>query len=293
MPTSSTESIRVNARGVEFHCLTMGSGPLALLLHGFPDSARSWIPLMQRLADSGWRAVAPYMRGYAPTAVPDDGCFQTAALAADAVALHEALGGDADAVIIGHDWGAPATYGAALLAPDRWRRVVGMAVPPGAAMGAALVGNLPQLKRSWYMFFFQHPLSDLVVAANDLAFIDMLWADWSPGFDGGEAVAATKDALRDPANLAAALGYYRATLGEGKKDPALADLQARMGAEVPTQPLLYLHGANDGCIGREVAEFAADMSPANVNVRIVEDAGHFLQLEQSDAVARHVLGWIS
>jgi pimeloyl-ACP methyl ester carboxylesterase len=293
MATSNPKSLRVTARGVEFHCLAMGTGPLALLLHGFPDSARSWIPLMQALADNGHRVVAPYMRGYAPTAVPADGCFQTAALSADAVALHEALGGDENAVIIGHDWGAPATYGAALLAPERWRRVVGMAVPPGPALGAAFVGNLAQLKRSWYMFFFQHPLSDLVVGANDLAFIDMLWADWSPGFDGADAVAATKDALRDSANLAAALGYYRATLGDGKKDPALADLQGRMGSEVPTQPLLYLHGANDGCIGREVAEFAAGIAPSNVDVRIVDGAGHFLQLEQPSIVADHVLEWIS
>ena len=139
----------------------------------------------------------------------------------------------------------------------------------------------------------RHRLLDMVVAANDLAYIDMLWDDWSPGFDGGDAVAATKNALRDPANLAAALGYYRATLGEGKKDPALADLQARMGSEVPPQPLLYLHGVNDGCIGREVADFAAGIAPANVDVRIVEGAGHFLQLEQPRAVAEHVLGWIS
>lgn len=293
MSPSEPTSIRVEARGVDFHCLTLGDGPLALLLHGFPDSAHSWQPLMDRLANAGWRAVAPFMRGYAPTAIPADGCFQTAALAADAVALHEVLGGDGNAVVIGHDWGAPAAYGAALLAPERWRRVVGMAVPPGPAIGAALVGNLNQLKRSWYMFFFQHPLSDMVVSANDLAYIDMLWSDWSPGFNGAEAVAATKNALRDPKNLAAALGYYRATLGDGKKDPRLADLQGRMGSETPTQPLLYLHGVNDGCIGREVAEFAATTSPATVDVRLVEGAGHFLQLEQPNAVAEHVLGWIS
>ena len=293
MSETSPSSIRVDARGVEFHCLTVGEGPLALLLHGFPDSPHSWLPLMNQLARAGRRAVAPFMRGYAPSAVPSDGCYQTAALAADAVALHEALGGDADAVIIGHDWGAPATYGAALLAPERWRRVVGMAVPPGPAMGAALVGNLEQLKRSWYMFFFQHPLAEMIVAANDLAYIDMLWNDWSPGFAGGEAVAATKNAIRDPKNLAAALGYYRATLGDGKKDPSLADLQTRMGSEIPTQPLLYLHGANDGCIGRDVAEFASTMAPSNVDVRYVDGAGHFLQLEQPDVVGRHVLEWIS
>ena len=293
MGSQRPNEFTVTARDVEFHCLSIGDGPLALCLHGFPDSPRSWVPLMARLADAGFRAVAPYMRGYAPTAVPVDGCYQTAALSADAVALHDALGGTSEAVIIGHDWGAPATYGAALLAPERWRRVVGMAVPPGNAMGAAFVTNLTQLKRSWYMFFFQHPLADLVVGANDLAYIDMLWNDWSPGFDGAAALSATKDALRAPENLAAALGYYRATLGDGKKDPALAGLQARMGSEVPTQPLLYLHGVNDGCIGREVAEFAATTCPPNVEVRHIDGAGHFLQLEQSDVVAEHVLGWVS
>ena len=271
----------------------MGDGPLALCLHGFPDSARTWLPLMSKLADAGYRAVAPYMRGYAPTSIPVDGCFQTAALATDAVALHEALGAGSDAVIVGHDWGAPATYGAALLAPDRWRKVVGMAVPPGGAMGAAFVTNLTQLKRSWYMFFFQHPLADLVVGANDLAYIDMLWNDWSPGFDGADSLRATKDALRSPENLAAALGYYRATLGAGKRDPDLDELQARMGTEVPTQPLLYLHGENDGCIGREVAEFAAASTPPNVEVRFVSDAGHFLQIEQPGVVAEHVIGWLA
>ena len=293
MPSPSPDEITVTARGVEFRCLSLGTGPLALCLHGFPDSPRSWMPLMSRLASAGFRAVAPYMRGYAPTSVPPDGCYQTAALSADAVALHDVLNGDADAVIIGHDWGAPATYGAALLAPERWRRVVGMAVPPGGAMGMAFVTNLVQLKRSWYMFFFQHPLADLVVGANDLAYIDMLWNDWSPGFNGADALAATKDALRAPENLAAALGYYRATLGDGKKDPDLAELQARMGSEVPTHPLLYLHGVNDGCIGREVAEFAASTAPSNVEVRFIESAGHFMQIEQPDVVADHVIEWIS
>jgi len=103
------------------------------------------------------------MRGYAPTAVPADGRYQTGMLAMDAIGLHEALGGDGDAVIIGHDWGATATYGAAAYAPERWRRVVTMAVPPSGAVGAAFLGNLAQIKRSWYMFFFQHGLSDLVV----------------------------------------------------------------------------------------------------------------------------------
>jgi pimeloyl-ACP methyl ester carboxylesterase len=232
------------------------------------------------LADAGYRAVAPFMRGYAPTSVAPSGVYQTAALARDANALHEVLGGDSRAVIVGHDWGAPSACGAAIDAPQRWSKVVSMAVPPGPALGAAFLGNLTQVQRSWYMFFFQHGLSNHVVAANDLAFIDMLWSQWSPGYDATEDLAHVKAALRESGNLQAALGYYRATLGDGKRDPDLAELQQRMGAEHPTQPLLYLHGMNDGCIGREVADAARAMSPANVRYEFIPNAGHFMQLEQ-------------
>ena len=249
-------------------------------MHGFPDSPHTWRHLMPELAKAGYRAVAPFMRGYAPTSVPSSGVYQTAALARDANALHEALGGDEHAVIIGHDWGAPSVCGAAIDAPERWSKVVSMAVPPGPALGAAFLGNLAQVQRSWYMFFFQHGLSNHVVAANDLAFIDMLWSQWSPGYQASDDLSHVKSALRDGANLQAALGYYRATLGDGKRDPELAELQQRMGGEYPKQPLLYLHGENDGCIGREVAEAARGMSPANVRYEFIANAGHFMQLEQ-------------
>src|SRR5579875_2156225 len=114
-----------------------GDGPLALCLHGFPDTARTFRHLLPRLAAAGFRAVAPWLRGYAPTALAPDGAYQTGALAFDACALHEALGGDADAVVIGHDWGAFAAYGASAYQPERWRRVVAMAVPPPASLATA------------------------------------------------------------------------------------------------------------------------------------------------------------
>jgi len=273
-----------------FEC---GDGPLALCLHGFPDSPHTWRHLMPALAAAGYRAVAPYMRGYAPTSVASSGVYQTAALSRDANALHEALGGDRRAVIIGHDWGAPSVCGAAIDAPDRWSKVVSMAVPPGPALGAAFLSNLAQIQRSWYMFFFQHGLSNHVVAAADLAFIDMLWAQWSPGFDARDDLQHVKASLRSPENLQAALGYYRATLGEGKRDPELAALQQRMGGEYPSQPLLYLHGENDGCIGREVAEAARAMSPANVSYAFVADAGHFMQLEQPERVNELIVNFVA
>src|SRR5947209_19249834 len=105
----------VKANGVGFEYLEDGppDGPLALCLHGLPDTARTWRHLLPELAAAGFHAVAPWMRGYAPTEVPADGRYQTGALVADAIALHDGLGGDGRAALIGHDWGAIAAYGAA------------------------------------------------------------------------------------------------------------------------------------------------------------------------------------
>lgn len=281
----------VTAGDLEFGILTAGDGPLVLCLHGFPDTAWSWRHLLVELAASGRRAVAPFMRGYAPTQVPHPGYFQTGALAADAVALHEALGGGDDAVVVGHDWGAPAAYGAANLAPDRFRRVVGAAVPPGGALGRGFL-SYDQLQRSWYMFFFQHALADVVVPIDDLAFIERLWRDWSPGHEPGDDLDHVRRALGRPENLTAALGYYRATLGDGPRDPDLESAQSATGA-VPAQPLLYLHGADDGCVGLDVAELARpDITAAGSRMEVVDGAGHFLQVEKPEIVDRLILDFL-
>lgn len=286
----ATREGRVTANGVDFVYLEEGDGPLALCLHGFPDSARTWRHLLPALAAAGYRAVAPWMRGYAPTAVPADGRYQTGALVADAIALHDTLGGDGDAVLIGHDWGAMATYGAAALAPERWRRVVAMAVPPAGNVSQGFL-RYDQLRRSWYMFFFQHPLADVVVGADDLAFVERLWADWSPGHDPAADLPAVKDALRDPANLQAALGYYRATLGSVAPDPALEAEQGATALPTP-QPTLYLHGADDGCVGVEVAQGAEAFLGPGSAVGILEGAGHFLHLEMPDEVNLRIVEFL-
>lgn len=286
MPT--IESGNVTANGVDFAYLSCGDGPLALCLHGFPDSAHTWRDLLPALAEAGFRAVAPFLRGYAPTAVPADGRYQIGVLAQDALVLHDVLGGDASAVLVGHDYGAAAAYGAANTAPERWRRLVTLALPPGDAFVEALLTNVDQLKRSWYMFFFQHPLADVIVAGNDLAFLDRLWADWSPGFAAATDLALLKPSLRDPANLAAALGYYRAALGGVGLDPALEPLQSAA-QQMPVVPTLYLHGTTDGCIGSDVVSAAAASAPGNVSVEQIVGAGHFLHREQPAAINRRVL----
>jgi pimeloyl-ACP methyl ester carboxylesterase len=287
------QSRSVSAQTNEFVVLEAGGGPLALCLHGFPDSAHTWRHLLPALAQAGFHAVAPFMRGYAPTAIPADGCFTTGALVADAIALHEALGGDERAVLIGHDWGAEAAYGAAAFAPDRFRRLVTLAIPP-AALDLRLFSDHRQLKRFWYFFLFQTPLAETVVGADEMAFIDRLWQDWSPGYDAREDLKPVKECLRDQDNLKAAIGYYRAALGAGH-----LDVDGRYAAEqeavrqLAPQPTLYLHGDQDGCVGIElVGDVEQHLAPGSLKV-VVAGAGHFLHLEQPEVVREQIVAWVA
>ncbi len=281
----------VHANGLTFGYLEAGSGPLALCLHGFPDSAYTWRHLLPVLAEAGYHAVAPFMRGYAPTGVPEDGAYQTGALAADANALHEALGGAGDAVLIGHDWGAAATYGAVAHAPERWRRAVAMAVPPVAALLSSFF-DYAQLKRSFYIFLFQTALAEGAVAADDLAFLDGLWADWEPDYDAAEDLEHVKACLRAPDNLAAAIGYYRAMLDPSRHVPAYAGEQEATG-RTGERPILYVHGGVDGCLDPGMVHEAGRHLPPGSRAEVVSGAGHFAHLRNPEVVNGLILDWLS
>jgi pimeloyl-ACP methyl ester carboxylesterase len=282
----------VSADGLDFSCLTDGpsDGPLALCLHGFPDTAHTWRFLLPELAAAGFHAVAPFMRGYAPTALAPDGRYQIGALVRDANSLHDALGGDERAVLVGHDWGALATYGAVAHQPDRWRRAVTAAVPPTAAIGMSLF-TYAQLRRSWYMFFFLSPFAEVALPLDDYSFIDGLWADWSPGYDGTWDVARVKESIGDSEHILAAIRYYRAMYDSSLQAPELADEQAAALQPTP-KPTLYLHGRDDACmllesIGHPL-EFLADGS----EMQVVDAAGHFLHLERPDVVNPRIVEFL-
>ncbi|HEY4408799.1 MAG TPA: alpha/beta fold hydrolase, partial [Acidimicrobiia bacterium] len=166
------------ANGLKFHFVEAGEGPLALCLHGWPDSPYSYRYLLPALAEAGYRAVAPYMRGYHPTEIPKE-LTNTTALAGDVVGLRQAFQGDSRSVLIAHDWGTVAAYGGAAREPDGWRRVVIMNVPP-LAYDAKVMFTYPQLKREFYWWFHQMDIADVVIPMNDYSYIDGIWADWSP-----------------------------------------------------------------------------------------------------------------
>jgi pimeloyl-ACP methyl ester carboxylesterase len=250
---------------------------------------------MPALAAAGYRAVAPFQRGYAPTAIPADGGYTVTDLIDDANGLHEALGGDGDSVIIAHDWGIVGGWGAPVHAPDRWRKVVVANVPPLQVYGQLLLAP-EQIYRLCHFWFFQYALADAVIAAADFAFLDYIWSRWSPGYDAADDLSRAKDCLRDPANLAAALGYYRAAFDPARfgTEEWTAEHGGAWGA-IPTQPTLYLHGSQDGMIPLDdasLAQIGALLSKGSEATRI-ENAGHFLLAEQPEQVIDRVIPFLA
>ncbi len=287
------EEIVVDAHKIQLKALYSGekSNPLAIILHGFPDSPKSWVPLGLRLVDLGFRVVIPWMRGYYPSPIDPDGQYLTGALAMDAIAIHEYLGGDERSVIIGHDYGAMALYGACALDSSIFKAAVAASVPPSGSIAEGFL-SYDQLKRSWYMFFFQSPIAEFAVAQNDLNFIERLWQDWSPGISSQEYISDAKSALREPGHLNAALSYYKAVLNPTTPPEDLIIAQSKT-TQISNVPTLYIHGHNDGCLGIEVAKSALKYLPENSKMEVVSDAGHFLHVEKPDIFNDLVCAFVS
>lgn len=274
----------VEAGGLRFGVLADGprDGPLALLLHGFPDHAGTWRRLQPVLAGRGYHAVAPWMRGYAPTDRGERHHLRD--LVGDANALHQALGGDREAVLIGHDWGAAVAYRAAVAAPDRWRRIVTMAVPPEPVLADAR-RDPRQLARSWYMLAAQVPGAEHLLGRT----VRTLWRRWSPGRRPQRPdLEGVASALPDVAHRRAALDYYRSHA----RDALRGAFPARRGV-TPRCPVLYLHGVDDGCIRVAHARDARTvLTGALDRVEIVDDAGHFLHLDRPEVVNAAVVDFL-
>jgi pimeloyl-ACP methyl ester carboxylesterase len=280
----------VKVGGDTFHYLSEGdaNAPLALCLHGFPDHPHSFRPMMRRLADAGYRAVAPWMRGYSPSVL--SGPYHADQLAADANSIGDALSPDAPYALIGHDWGAVTLYQAIAAQPDRFRCAVAMAVPHPLAFFDGFRRDRGQLLRSWYMLFFQLPfLPELVVPRDDFAFVDRLWRAWSPGY------ALDPDARAElhrclGASMPAPIEYYRAIA----QPPREAYARFKKGTErgATTVPTMMLHGANDGCISVELSRGQERYYEGPFEFGVIEGAGHFFPLEAPDATADRVLAWL-
>ncbi len=282
---------QVTANGVRYAYIEEGAGPLVLLLHGYPDSAYSWQHQIAALAAAGYRAVAPFMRGYPPTEVPLGGFFDRATLASDVVALIDALGGGERCDLVGQDWGAAIGYGVLGAFGERIRRAVILAVPHPVVIRQTLRRSPAQVLRSFHWFLFQLPwLPERLVRVRGGAFLEFLWWLWSPRYDDRAHVAEIRRTMATPAVAQATLAYYRAAMQERFRDPALAELYERLDRpiEVPTRVLC---GSRD-MRGRMLEDQRA-MFRAGYDWHIVEGAGHFLHRERPDEVNRLLIDWLS
>ena len=281
----------ITANQLNFGYVEAGNGPLILALHGFPDHARTFRHQATAFAAAGYRLVAPFLRGYKPTDVAPDGIYHVAALVQDTIALLKGLS-DEPAVLIGHDWGAAVAYGVAAVAPERIRKLVTMAVPHGG-LNKAFITNRTQLKRSWYMFFFQSALAEAAIPHNNFDFLEQTWRDWSPSWDfPPEEIALLKETFQKPDVVSAALAYYRHMFNPPRLPEALKAIQKEMRTPI-TVPTLYLHGAQDGCIGADVSQGMEKRFSGELRQVIIPDAGHFVHQEKPELVNQLILEFLA
>jgi pimeloyl-ACP methyl ester carboxylesterase len=281
---------RVQLPSIELAFIERGQdGPLVLCLHGFPDNATTWLPTLDRLAAQGYRAIAPFMRGYYPSAVAQNGDYSVVTLAQDVLELIEYFGkadaeGKKSAIVIGHDWGGLAAYAAANMAPEKISKLV--------VAGAPHMHKAPftfgQLFKSWYVLLFQLPwLPEWLVARNRFRFLDVLYANWSPRWTVNTAhLDSVKASLSATGALPAALGYYRCMLRRMNK------ANWKIMSRKTTVPALVFSGQADGSTGRELFNTSAECYEQLRALVKMSGVGHFPHLEEPEAFASEVLAFL-
>ncbi|QWE18334.1 alpha/beta fold hydrolase [Polynucleobacter corsicus] len=280
----------IEANGIKFAYHEEGQGPLIVLLHGFPDIASTWSHQVPTLVAQGYRVVTPYLRGYAPTEIPQDGFYDKATLVEDIAAFINGLSGGEPVYLVGQDWGAIIAYALLAAYPELITRVVVMAVPHPGQVTESLV-NPRHIHRSFHWWFFQ--LADLpekAILANNQAFIDYLWAYWTiPSHRDEQHIQAVKKTLEKPGVLAATLAYYRAMFDPAKADPNLAAVREKMARPIKV-PTLALCGRED--LRAELMLEQSQYFTGEYDFQLVDNAGHFLHREQPEAVTKLIISWL-
>ena len=311
MPSSRT----IAANGIEQFMLEQGEGPLVLLCHGWPELSYSWRHQIQPLAQAGFRVVAPDMRGFGRTSAPADvSAYSIFDTVGDMVALVAALG-EKQAVIIGHDWGAPVAWHAALFRPDMFTAVAGLSVPPPFRGRARPLESLRANGiTNFYWQYFQTPgvaeaefERDVTLTMRTLlgrGFSDApasLLVEDGKGFLGdvrpdyplpdwlSEADLAFFAAAYKKTGFRGSLNWYRNIDRNWELTAPWQDAQIR-------QPSLFIAGAQDSVItGLIGAKRVAELERVLPNLKaklIIEGAGHWIQQERPAKVNAALIGFL-
>ena len=279
----------VSANGVRLHVAEVGSGPLVVLLHGFPEFWWSWRHQMQALADNGLRAVAPDLRGYGASDKPPRG-YDALTLAADVAGLIRALG-ERDAVVVGHDWGAHIGWTMAALHPGVVRRLVVACAPHPLRWLDAVARSTGQRRASLYIARFQLPWHpERWMVAEDAAHVSELLHSWGgPGFPDAETDRRCRDAMQILAAPHCALEYYRWAV---RSIPRADGRRYRQAMRRPIlAPTLHLQGGADGCVLTSSAAGSGRYVSADYEWRVYDGLGHFPHEEAPEQVSEDILRW--
>jgi len=276
----------IATNGLRLHVVQAGptDGPPVLLLHGFPEFWRGWEKQIEPLAKAGYRVIVPDQRGYNLSDKPRGvRAYGVDRLAADVLGLADALGYQ-KLNLVGHDWGAVVAWAFALWHPERLYKLGILNVPHPAVMLRFLKRDREQLRRSWYVFFFQLPwLPEAVFrAGNFRGGARMLRGSGKLHTFTSQDVAAYKQAWSQPGALSGMINWYRALFRHRPQLPR--DLRVHV-------PTLMLWGQQDIALSHRMAGPSIDLCDDGQLV-FFENASHWVQHDEAEAVARQLLDFL-
>ena len=280
--------------GVRLHYVEAGDGPLVLLLHGFPEFWYSWRDQIPALAEAGYHVVAPDMRGYNDSEKPHGvESYRVEELVGDVVGLMDHFGED-EAYVVGHDWGGAVAWEVGIRHPERVAKLAVLNAPhPGRFR--EVLRTPAQLRRSWYMFFFQLPwLPEAYLSARNYDSIEGIFRDTPVNSDAfSEAdVQRYVEAASQPGALTGSINYYRALF----RDAVPTGLRSLVGGSSPfldvTVPTLLIWGMEDFALGNELTE-GLDRWIPDLRIERLSDASHWVQNDRPEAVNESLIGFLS
>ena len=266
--------------GLRFQVLDEGpvDADPVVLLHGFPQSARSWTGVSRQLLAAGYRVIAPDQRGYTPQARPRSRrAYRLNELVADVVALIDAAGVDR-VHLVGHDWGGGVAWMVAATRPERLHTLTVVSAPHPRAVAKAVLTS-PQLLQAWHLMFFQLPwLPEAAIRSRGgrLA-VAMLKRS---GLDGDLARAYVDRLNSDPGALAGALRWYRALP---------LDIAAGRETGAVTVPTTFVWSTDDVAIGRRAAELTGRWVTGPFEFKVLDGVSHWIPEQVPDQLAGYVL----